>query len=91
MKEKYKISHFDIKSIPIEESYPGSGIHANIINTILTGSFLRETGEIFNVSLIFLMGIATSTILFSRNYLVQSVLVILLAVGYAVANFFVFR
>ena len=81
----------DIKSIPIEESYPGSGIHANIINTILTGSFLRETGEIFNVSLIFLMGIATSTILFSRNYLVQSVLVILLAVGYAVANFFVFQ
>ena len=81
----------DIKSIPIEEYYPGSGIIANEINTILTRNFLRETGEIFNVSLIFLLGIATSTILFSRRYLVQSVLVISLAVGYAIANFFVFQ
>ena len=81
----------DIKSIPIEEYYPGSGIIANEINTILTRNFLRETGEIFNVSLIFLLGIATSTILFSRRYLVQSVLVISLAAGYAIANFFVFQ
>ena len=37
------ISGHDIKPIPLEKDYPGAGIHANIINTILTGKFLRET------------------------------------------------
>ena len=85
------ISGQDIKSIPLEEDYPGSGIHANIINTILTKTFLRETGEIFNISLILLLGVATSTIMLSRKYLLQSVLVATLLVSYTTINTFLFQ
>ena len=46
------ISGHDIKSTPLEKDYPGAGIHANIINTILTRNFLRETRPLFNYSLI---------------------------------------
>ncbi|MCK7469828.1 MAG: hypothetical protein MZU95_02775 [Desulfomicrobium escambiense] len=28
--------------VPIDETYPLSGVHANAVNTILTGSFIRE-------------------------------------------------
>ena len=33
---------YDLKPTPVEENYPGGGIHASIIDTILTEGFLRE-------------------------------------------------
>ena len=33
---------YDLKPIPVEGNFPGGGIHANIVNTILTGNFIRE-------------------------------------------------
>jgi len=32
----------DMGQVPIDEIYPLSGVHANAVNTILTGSFIRE-------------------------------------------------
>lgn len=32
---------YDLKPVPVEENFPGGGIHANIINTILTENFMR--------------------------------------------------
>ena len=33
---------YDLKPVPVEENFPGGGIHASIINTILTENFMRE-------------------------------------------------
>ncbi|MCI0529581.1 MAG: CHASE2 domain-containing protein, partial [Nitrospira sp.] len=33
---------FDLKHVPLEVDYPGGGIHANSINTILTGLYLHD-------------------------------------------------
>jgi serine phosphatase RsbU (regulator of sigma subunit)/CHASE2 domain-containing sensor protein len=32
----------DIGQVPIDEAFPLSGVHANAVNTILSGSFIRE-------------------------------------------------
>ena len=34
----------DIGSVPVEPQFPFSGIHANVMNSILSGEFLREAG-----------------------------------------------
>jgi transcriptional regulator with PAS, ATPase and Fis domain/CHASE2 domain-containing sensor protein len=78
------LSGQDIKSTPIEKDYPGSGIHANIINTIVTQNFLRETGQGFNVILILLLSITTARILLLRQYPLQAVFISILSAGYLV-------
>jgi transcriptional regulator with PAS, ATPase and Fis domain/CHASE2 domain-containing sensor protein len=76
------LSGSDMKSIPFERNFPGPGIHANIINTILTGNFLREPSSGFNVLMILLLSLATSRILASRQHLRKMGAVFILAGAY---------
>ena len=62
----------DIKSIPFEKDYPGAGIHANIISTLLTGNFLRQTHPSTNHTLVLLLCIGVALLFKGRNYLVQT-------------------
>ena len=78
------LSGQDIKPTPVEKDYPGSGIHANIINTIVTQKFLRETGQGFNLLLILLLSITTARLLLLRKYLLQAVFISALSAGYLV-------
>ncbi|GJL77274.1 MAG: hypothetical protein NPINA01_02630 [Nitrospinaceae bacterium] len=84
------LSGSDIKSIPLERNFPGPGIHANIINTLLTRNFLRETTPAFNVLMIFLLSFATSRMLISRQYVRTISAVFILAGGYVVLGIFLF-
>jgi transcriptional regulator with PAS, ATPase and Fis domain/CHASE2 domain-containing sensor protein len=79
------LSGQDIKPTPVEKDYPGSGIHANIINTIVTQKFLRETGRGFNLLLVLLLSITTARLLLLRKYLLQAVFIAVLSGGYLVA------
>ena len=79
------LSGQDIKPTPVEKDYPGSGIHANIINTIVTQKFLRETGRGFNLLLVLLLSITTARLLLLRKYLLQAVFISVLSAGYLVA------
>jgi len=46
----------DIGTIPGDMAFPLGGVHANIINTILTGAFLREVSPVFMLGIeVFLM------------------------------------
>jgi transcriptional regulator with PAS, ATPase and Fis domain/CHASE2 domain-containing sensor protein len=85
------LSGQDIKPTPIEKDYPGSGIHANIINTIVTQKFLRETGRGFNLLLVFLLSIVMARLLLLRKYLLQAVFIAVLSAGYLVACFMLFN
>lgn len=58
---------FDLKPIPLESDYPGGGIHANIINTILTGDYLWEPDVIFNFGLSLFLATLISTLLFYKQ------------------------
>ena len=78
------LSGQDIKPTPIEKDYPGSGIHANIINTIVTQNFLRETGRSFNLLLALLLSITTARLLLLRKYLLQAVFIAVLSASYLI-------
>lgn len=49
-------SSSDYGAVPFERVYPRSGIHANILNSILTGFFLRS--ETWNEALLLMLGFA---------------------------------
>ncbi len=85
------LSGSDMKSIPLERNFPGPGIHANIINTILTRNFLRETSSGFNVLIILLLSLATSTILASRKHVRKMGAVFILAGGYIFLGILLFN
>jgi transcriptional regulator with PAS, ATPase and Fis domain/CHASE2 domain-containing sensor protein len=84
-------SGHDIKTIPIEKDYPGAGIHANIINTILTQSFLRETKPIFNYVLVILLCIATSSLMKGRKYYIQAGKVFVLFITFILGSIILFN
>ena len=76
------LSGQDIKPTPVEKDYPGSGIHADIINTIVTQNFLRETSQGFNLILVLLLSITTARLLLLRKYLFQAIFISVLSAGY---------
>lgn len=49
---------YDLKPVPVEENFPGGGIHANIVNTILTESFLREVSPASRILILVILGLA---------------------------------
>ena len=85
------ISVHDIKPIPLEKDYPGAGIHANIINTILTGNFLRETKPLFDYVLVLLLCLATATLMEGRKYYIQAGKVFVLFAAYVLGSIILFK
>ena len=85
------ISGHDIKPIPLEKDYPGAGIHANIVNTILTEKFLRETKPLFDYILVLLLCLATATLMGGRKYYVQAGKVFILFAAYILGGIFLFK
>lgn len=55
---------YDLKPVPIEADYPGGGIHANALNTLLTGRHLRNISPFsaFGLTLFFSLLTAGLTI-----------------------------
>ncbi|MGA1870679.1 MAG: sigma 54-interacting transcriptional regulator [bacterium] len=84
-------SGYDIKPIPIENNYPGGGIYANIINTILTGNFLTEVTPSMNIIIIFVISIIISLCGLFTNWPLKILSFILLLSGYTVISFYVFK
>jgi transcriptional regulator with GAF, ATPase, and Fis domain/CHASE2 domain-containing sensor protein len=53
---------YDLKPIPYEKDYPGGGIHANAVNTVLTGLYLRPAQGLVSIGVVFLLSILTSVL-----------------------------
>ncbi|MBI5096815.1 MAG: CHASE2 domain-containing protein [Nitrospirae bacterium] len=51
---------YDLKPTSVEENYPGGGIHASIINTILTEDFLRETSPTGRILMLIILAIGAA-------------------------------
>ena len=59
---------YDLKPVPIEENFPGGGIHANIVNTILTENFLRRLSLPGRILILIASGIAAAWIAINRRW-----------------------
>ncbi len=60
----------DMGQVPIDEVYPLSGVHANAVNTILTGSFIRELPAAAAAVIEITLLLAVTALSFHRSALV---------------------
>ena len=85
---------YDLKPIPLEENCPGGGIHANIINTILTGNFLREISPVGKFLILSLLSIAAAWLsigsIVRKDWKLSLLSVIFLIGGYWGFSYFLF-
>ena len=80
----------DMGQVPIDEVYPLSGVHANAVNTILTGSFIQELpGAIAMVVEIALL-LAVTVLSFHRSALVSAAGTVSLGALFAAAAGLIF-
>jgi len=80
----------DVHNIPMEDNFPGVGIHAAALFTILSGNFISFSNPIFDVLIILLLALAVGGVSNYLKPLSASAFHILMAVGYAVATFWIF-
>jgi len=79
----------DFVPTPVKERMPGVEVHANILNTILSGPFVREAPPAINILVILLAGAAVTVLASTRPVLQAGPLTALLGAGYAMFNAFV--
>jgi phosphoserine phosphatase RsbU/P len=80
----------DMGQVPIDELYPLSGVHANAVNTILTGSFIRELPGAVAMIVEIVLLLAVTALSFHRSVLVSAGGTVCLAAIYAVTGASVF-
>lgn len=71
--------------VPIDEVYPLSGVHANAVNTILTGGFIREAPGLATAAVEVLLLIAVTALSFHRSALVTAAGTVGLGASFAAA------
>jgi serine phosphatase RsbU (regulator of sigma subunit) len=62
----------DMGQVPVDETYPLSGVHANAVNTILTGSFIREVPSLAMAGIEIFLLLAVTALSFHRSALVSA-------------------
>lgn len=68
---------FDIKPVPIEKVYPGVEVHASLMNSFLTNTFIRRLSPVKNFMLILIVGIIIGFISYMFKPLTGSILTLL--------------
>lgn len=80
----------DSGPVPTDNQFPLSGVHSNVLNTILTENFLREARwlEMLFIELVLLLVLALFALNFSaRNFSIGSIVLILGYIVLALAGF----
>ncbi len=81
---------YDLKPVPLEKDFPGGGIHANAVNTILTGQYLfRGKGWVMFVVIVSLSFI-TTLVAVVTTWWIGLCASIIAAVLYLVLAFYIF-
>lgn len=62
----------DMGQVPIDEAYPLSGVHANAVNTILSGSFIREVPAPTTIVMEIILLLGVTALSFHRSALVSA-------------------
>jgi adenylate cyclase len=81
--------HGDLKLSPVG-LMPGVGVNANAIATILSRDFIRDTPTNIEAPVMALLASLTALLISVRRLVVGACLALVLLVGYAVTNFFLF-
>lgn len=80
----------DLSVTPVQGSYPMVGIYPNVLNTILSGQFLRRMAPWTDALLILAVGILLSLVIPGLRVLTGAAFVTLMVCLYGLAAFFAF-
>ncbi len=80
----------DIKVNPLEPAYPGPGIHANVINSILTQQFIRSAPFRTNAICLVIVGLLVSILLVSSRNVSAFLGSFVIGFGWVFISYFVF-
>ncbi len=67
----------DLNAVPVQERYPGLGIHVNIFNSIITQNFLRRASRVTNLLILILLAFITAFVTLKSRPLASSLFIIL--------------
>lgn len=81
---------YDIKPVPLEPEYPGIGIIANTLDTLLESNFIHVLPGWVNAVLLFLLALIPSILIFGENPFRETIMVLLIAVAYFLSAFLLF-
>ncbi len=77
----------DIKIIPLQPVYPGVGVHANIIQNLLTQKFIYPVSQAWNAVIILVLSLFASMAIFRKKTGTSIVLVLSTIVLYLLGSF----
>ncbi|MFQ5584896.1 MAG: sigma 54-interacting transcriptional regulator, partial [Calditrichia bacterium] len=80
----------DTHIIPIEDNFPGVGIHAAALFTILSGNFISFSGLITNILIIIVLALLVAIISIRAPSIYSPIFHLLLLIGYVTITFLVF-
>ncbi len=78
---------YDLKPVPVEDNFPGDGIHANIINTILTENFLIRLSIPVRVLILMALGMIAVWLTINRRWSVSMPSLALIAGAYWILSY----
>ena len=85
-------SLFDTKSVPIDKIYPGVEIHATYMNNLLDNSFVKQTSKFVNATIILLLVLVVSFIVFkSTSAIFATTSTVLMASAYYLASYYMLK
>ncbi len=76
----------DFVPTPVHERAPGVDVHANVLNTILAGKFVRPTGDGMSAGLVLLVGGVGAVVPATRGPIQSAALLASTALGYAILD-----
>jgi diguanylate cyclase (GGDEF)-like protein len=84
------IGLYDIKPIPLEPSYPGVGIAANVIDDVLNKRFLESVPAWLDVFFIFVLAFLAASFVTGTRPFVEALDVLMVGAGYFLLSYFCF-
>lgn len=80
----------DLNPIPLQERYPMIGLHANLINTILTRNFIVRANPLVNIFILALLSLAIVLSVFKFRPVISTLTSLGIFFGFILAAFILF-
>ncbi len=80
----------DIKANPVEAAYPASGIHANLISSVLTNQFLKQTSNRSHAIALIVIGMVSLLFFIPFRGAISLVFGIVVGIGWFLTSLFLF-
>jgi len=84
------VATHDLNPIPLQERYPMVGLHANLINTILTKAFIVRVGHLINLLILAFLSLLTVLAVFRLKPLWSILSAVGIFFGFIISAFLLF-